>query len=641
MRKTTGMTKSYQDSKHVLKYAALFLCVLLIPVHAFAADGDGGTQSVFSLGAGSRGISLGRAYSTLADDASALYWNPATLRNVQTKQLSFMYMPLYGDFTEATYTFFGASFPTLNAGAFGIGLMRVANTFDRYDSFSRPLGEGEYSETQVMVGYAFERSPRWLAGRIATGTSIKIVNQKVDPFSSTSPGVDLGFRYIPNFADKFSIGLNFQDLVGAEHKLNTEADRTPRTIMAGAGYTHGFGNGSALRVMFQLDMPEKADSKLRAGAEYAFSKYVALRVGLDDSNFSFGLGVTTHGFGFDYGLVSRETAGSSHPVTFSATYGQTLDEQRAELAAQRVREDQEMIQRAFLARVQVHRDQATILENDGNLPGAVDEWKIVLEFIPGDGEATEHLDLLTRQIVQEQELAARDLEKQTAINTHFTQGLRLYQENDYLRSREEWRVILAIDSTHAEAEDYLGRTQVKIDEMLAGHETQARQLERDSRLTEAIGEWNNVQAIEPGNEEARLAIARIRKMIEDQSQNLEQSNKQLEIVNLYNDALQDFNVGNYQRSMTRLERLLALEPNHEEAKKLLTLAKRKLTPLTTDEEDQIRKLFLRGMQFFAKDQYVKAIEEWEKILVIDPTNESVKRNIEEAQERLKQLEERQ
>jgi tetratricopeptide (TPR) repeat protein len=340
-------------------------------------------------------------------------------------------------------------------------------------------------------------------------------------------------------------------------------------------------------------------------------------------------------------MINRDTAGSSHPVTFTGEWGKSLDEQREDQAAQRAREDQEVIQRAFLARVQEHRDLALVYENEGNLAGAMDEWKIVLEFVPGDPEATERMDLLTRQIVAEQERAARDLEKQTTINTHFTQGLRLYQENDYLRSREEWRAILAIDSTHTEARDYLDRTQLKIDEMLAGREAQARQLERQERYTEAISEWNNVQALDPGNAEAQQAIARIRGKIEAQSEDLAQTNRRLEIVNLYDDALQDFNAGNYQRAQTRLERLLSLEPGHEEAKKLLAQTKRKLTPLTPEEEERIRRLFLRGMQFFAKDEYTKAIAEWEKILEIDPTNESVKRNIEEARERLEQLEERQ
>jgi cytochrome c-type biogenesis protein CcmH/NrfG len=43
------------------------------------------------------------------------------------------------------------------------------------------------------------------------------------------------------------------------------------------------------------------------------------------------------------------------------------------------------------------------------------------------------------------------------------------------------------------------------------------------------------------------------------------------------------------------------------------------------------------MQFFANDEYAKAISEWEKILEVDPTNESVQRNIEEARQRIRQL----
>ena len=70
------------------------------------------------------------------------------------------------------------------------------------------------------------------------------------------------------------------------------------------------------------------------------------------------------------------------------------------------------------------------------------------------------------------------------------------------------------------------------------------------------------------------------------------------------------------------------------------MAKRKLTPLSKAEEEAIRGHYLRGMAHFSKDEYAQAITEWEKILEIDPTNESVQRNIDEAKERLRQLERR-
>jgi cytochrome c-type biogenesis protein CcmH/NrfG len=40
------------------------------------------------------------------------------------------------------------------------------------------------------------------------------------------------------------------------------------------------------------------------------------------------------------------------------------------------------------------------------------------------------------------------------------------------------------------------------------------------------------------------------------------------------------------------------------------------------------------MKSFTKNDYAKAVEEWRKILDIDPDNESVMKNIEEAQRRL-------
>ena len=67
------------------------------------------------------------------------------------------------------------------------------------------------------------------------------------------------------------------------------------------------------------------------------------------------------------------------------------------------------------------------------------------------------------------------------------------------------------------------------------------------------------------------------------------------------------------------------------------MAQRKMTPLTDKEEADIRRHYLRGMGFYSDNEYTQAILEWEKILAIDPTNESVRRNIKEARERLSQL----
>jgi cytochrome c-type biogenesis protein CcmH/NrfG len=124
------------------------------------------------------------------------------------------------------------------------------------------------------------------------------------------------------------------------------------------------------------------------------------------------------------------------------------------------------------------------------------------------------------------------------------------------------------------------------------------------------------------------------------SQDYSATQKKLRIVTLYNDALQAYNAGRYDETMRDLRELLSLQPDHADAKKLMTMTKRRTTPLTDTEKTRIRELYLAGMQHFSKDEYAQAIAQWQKIPDIDPTNESVARSIEEAQERLRKTQEK-
>jgi len=617
---------------------AAALCALAPAPSARAQDA--GTQSVFSLGAGARAIALGRSFVSLADDASAVYWNPAALCNAQSGQVSAMYMPLFGDFTDADYTYAGFVYPTLRAGAFGAAFMHVGSTFQGFDAASRPTGEQGYSESQLLLSYAFEVHSRWLLGTMAVGATGKASRITVDPYSSTAPGADLGFRLVPDFARSLALAVNVQDIVGAEQRLDVDAERTDRTILAGAGYTARFSGGSALRLSLQMGFPERADGRFHAGAEFAFARYLALRAGYDDGEFAFGLGVSLSRFAFDYAMMSRETAGSSHPVSFSVAFGSTLEERRIAAEERRMREEEEAVQRAFAERVASHRDEAIQRQAAGNWEGALDKWKIVLEYVPGDEEAMAGAATARERIVESQAQAVRDVENQAIIRTRFTQGLAAFEEQNWARARAEWQAILAVDSAHAGAADYLRRTQERIDDAVRRSVARATDLEKAGRLTEAIAEWNNVQQYDPANVQARRAIERIRTRIESASADLAAARQRLRVVGLYDDALRLYNAGEYEKARTSLEELLRLQPDHEDAKNLLALAKRRLRPLSDEERAQIRQLYLSGMQYFSRDEYARAIAEWEKILAIDPGNESVRGNVKEARARLERLKER-
>jgi tetratricopeptide (TPR) repeat protein len=618
------------------KLVLMFALAALVPAAARAQNG--GLVSPFSIGAGSRAISLGRAYSTLADDASAPYWNPAALRNVQSMQFMAMYLPSLtgGDYLGADYMYAGFVYPTLSAGAFGVGYTRVGTTFDRYDEQHRPEGEGDYSESQLLISYAAERHFGWFFGTLSGGASFKISRQIIDPFSSNTPGVDVGLLYTPDSFRALKLGVNLQDVAGGSYKLDVDEDTVDRTIMMGAGYTKRFESGAALRMMLQYDMPERADSRFHAGVEYAFSKMVSLRAGYDDGTPTFGLGVGYGNYGLDYAFQSEEELGSTQAFTFNARFGSTLEERQAELEARRSEEVRALVQRMVAAQ----RTKARDLAAAGDHAGALNQWQIVLEFLPDDEEAARGAAAERERVLAEQAALVRDVENQAVVRTRFAEGLDCFNENDLVGARAEWQAILAIDPQHEGARDYLARTQQKIDERVAIHMARANQLERDNRLTEAIAEWNNVQQYNPDNAQARAAVARLRARIESVSQDYQAAQRKLRIVTLYNDALQMYNAGQYADAMKNLGELLALQPDHADARKLQALAKRKTTPLSDAEKARIRELYLAGMQHFSKDEYAQAIAEWEKIIEIDPTNASVQRSIDEARERLRRVQER-
>src|SRR5688572_23150915 len=66
---------------------ALVAAVLaMVPAMARAVE-DGGTQSVFAIGAGNRALGMGSAFVATADDASALLWNPGGLGALRRGEL--------------------------------------------------------------------------------------------------------------------------------------------------------------------------------------------------------------------------------------------------------------------------------------------------------------------------------------------------------------------------------------------------------------------------------------------------------------------------------------------------------------------------------------------------------------------------
>lgn len=610
-------------------------CVLSVAsVDAAAQDGTGGTRSVFSIGAGSRAIALGGAFSAIGDDASVLYYNPAALRLCRRPGAVLNHIQLLSGFSDATYDFLGLVYPTISAGSIGLGIMTVGTGGIRgFDEFSRETGELDYRESQVILGYAFDLPWRYV-GDVTAGASVKALNQRVGEFSAAGTGLDIGFVYRPKYVRRVAVGCNLQDIVGAETKLVTLTDKVDRTIMVGAGYTYPFANGSSLSLALQMNAPQRDEKEFRFGAEYLFKNFVSVRVGFDSESITAGLGLGWRGFSFDYGFFSRGDAGSSHPLTLSSRIGESIEEKIAAREQRRLVEEEGRIRQILSKRISGHVSEAERYRKEGALGKALDELKLALEYDPTNTAVAETLAVVERTILAEERSRTQDAEKAALISRHFKLGLDYYSTDDYVLSRAEWRNVLALDSSNASALEYLGKTEEKLGSLAEQHRARAGELERQGQLAAALGEWNVVRTLDPESVEAKEAADRINRRLDEMSRDYTQTSKKLRVMELFDGAVKAFGDGKYAEASAGLGELLRLEPTHEEGRRLLLRAQRRMTPLTDKEKAQVRALYIEGMKFFTQGKYTSAVEQWKKILDIDPDNESVSKNIEEARKRL-------
>ena len=138
----------------------------------------------------------------------------------------------------------------------------------------------------------------------------------------------------------------------------------------------------------------------------------------------------------------------------------------------------------------------------------------------------------------------------------------------------------------------------------------------------------------PESAEALAAVERLNARVDDLSRDYLTAAKRLRVAELYDGAVKSFGEGRYPDAVKLIKELLAIDPNHAEARTLRLRAERRMTPLDDGEKAAVRSLYLEGMKHFTDGRYLKAVERWQRILEIDPDNESVLRNIEEARKRL-------
>jgi len=261
------------------------------------ASNDAGLPGEFlNIGVGGRPLGMGRAFTAVADDIGALYWNPAGLSMYRSSQVTFQYNPLLLD---GSYQYVAYSQPLYALGNFGVGIVNLdSGKVPRVDDNNVEVGDFSHRETGYLASYAYRFNDKW-----GTGATLKMAEKVIDGKSARGYGADVGTLYMLN--DRVRFGAMVRNLVAPQYSYTTEKEKFPTIVRTGAAVK--FFNEHLLTDL-DLDKTVGASQGLKwhFGLEGFIVRNVFLRAGVDQSQIAAGVGLKWKTLQFDYAAGFQE-----------------------------------------------------------------------------------------------------------------------------------------------------------------------------------------------------------------------------------------------------------------------------------------------------------------------------------------------
>lgn len=320
------------------KILILSLLSLLLCVPAFAGRYAG---DFMMIGAGVRALGMGGAFSALANDGSAIYWNSGGLSQIRESEVQAMHAFLYGDL--ASYDFISYVQPLPNDVSIGFNLTRLTvndiphfderhlvgtNVDERMSDLGLQLTgipDGKFRSTDDLYQFSFSKTIKFGANmgwqffeipfELGMGGNIKFIQRQIMDNLGSGTGFDIGLKLRTDMAVIFDedslgdllIGLNFQDVAGTTITWDTYSEMRDEVLFntkAGVALVQPIPSlKSEIALAYDYDYVYQGTSHY--GADWNYDNRANLRLGYYDTNFSCGASLKVYGVFLDYALVTN------------------------------------------------------------------------------------------------------------------------------------------------------------------------------------------------------------------------------------------------------------------------------------------------------------------------------------------------
>jgi len=319
-----------------MKIRLLIVLLILISLNLSAGRYAG---DFIKIGSGVRSLGMGGAFTSVADDCSAFFWNPAGLAQLDHMQIGLMRAYLYKDL--AFYDDFSLCQPLPNNITIGINWTRLTiedvpvfdeehlvGTVDQRAAFPwlNLTGDpdGEFTSTDDLFQIAFAKHIHhdfnlgWSFYEIPVdlylGSNLKYIKRDIQDNLGTGIGFDLSLLLRSSLAvlldasglGDISIGLNFQDIGGTVITWDTDSKHEDEILF---NTKLGFSIAQPLEfinstVILSFDTDYEYETIQKIGMEFRYDKFISCRAGYREKIFSGGASLKIYDIFLDYAFVS-------------------------------------------------------------------------------------------------------------------------------------------------------------------------------------------------------------------------------------------------------------------------------------------------------------------------------------------------
>ncbi|HRU38493.1 MAG TPA: UPF0164 family protein [Candidatus Goldiibacteriota bacterium] len=531
--------RQFQISNFKLTLVAVI--ILLALRGAVFAAGDYGSEAVFSAGTGVRAMSMGSAFSALADDSSAVMWNPAGLENLEKQEISLLHYPMY----ESTYyNSITYGYPVLDVGSFGAAVYRVfTDSIAVYDSGDVSGGTTSLEQYRITAAYARKISPEFAAGFSVNAYNFSMLN--VNAFGI---GADAGVIYRP--FGFLALSATIQNLMNPSLMMRESEEEFPRVYTLGCLLNFG-ENPFRLNITSDFSAGAGEYPVIRAGLEAVFLGIASLRAGYNGGEICFGAGISYLGASIDYGYRVNEYLGGLSRLSVSYSFGLTRQEQAEERQKALKEQVKKLIEEEFRKKenekARALYEEALSLNADGRQEEALGALEKAFEW----NENYEDAKKLKARIVS------------GLVGRYYERGVGAYRDANFISALENFKKVSEIDGNYKDTQEYMKKleTRLAVGEKAKEFFSKGVEYYINKRYSEALESLNKAQKADPKNELIRQYIAKARAQQASEKGGRKITAEQAgQVTKLYYAGLKSYTAGDLKAALSVWKEALAINP---------------------------------------------------------------------------------